>query len=91
LRIDNEQRNGVYVYPNPVSNQLRIVAENMAQGKVLQASLYDAVGKTILEVQGNLADIEAKLNNALPSLRKGLYVLQTNFDNQVWTTRLIKE
>jgi hypothetical protein len=81
----------MYIYPNPVHNQLNIIPENIPKGKILQANLYDAVGKRILGTEANLSEIENNINHLLPSLHKGLYLLQIYVDKKVLTIKFIKE
>lgn len=73
----------VNVSPNPFSNKINISSSQ----SILHFEIYDITGKKILESKS----LE-KLNNQLPSLNAGVYVLKLNFQNNTsQTVKLIKK
>ena len=69
----------IYVYPNPTANKIYIQGEN-----ILQASLFDLVGRKIMETNQDQLDL-GNLNN-------GSFILQvTTETNSTQSFKIIKQ
>lgn len=84
LRIEN----GFIIYPNPVSNFIKIEGKNIG---ICTMKLFEISGKNLLDNRGTLLQMNEVLNQYLPNLPKGMYFLQINTDQQRFVHKLIKE
>ncbi len=79
----NRSLKGVYVYPNPASDQITIETETLS---ALEYSLYDMAGKKILNgVYANSKSIDISF------LRNGVYFLRIENKNGFKVVKVIKE
>lgn len=75
-------------YPNPVQEKLQIIYGDPQQA--LRLRLVDSQGKILLDVRGNLAEIERTLNRQIPYLNSGIYIIQLNNGQKLYTKKLSK-
>ncbi|MBG6111864.1 hypothetical protein IWX84_002752, partial [Flavobacterium sp. CG_9.10] len=84
LSVANFKANSsVRMYPNPVSNVLTIEANSTIE----KVSIYSVLGQEILvkNPKSNSATIQTN------ELSKGVYIVRTNVDGKVITTKIVKE
>jgi len=76
-------RASVKMYPNPVKNSLTIDANSSIQ----KVSVYNILGQEVLSVspKSNSATLQTG------SLQKGAYMVRTEIDGNVSTSKIIKE
>ena len=72
----------IYIYPNPSKKIIKIVSDEISENSFI--SIYDINGKKIIsqKIDNNNIDIS--------SLPTGIYLLKLYNDEQILTTRLIK-
>ena len=70
------------VYPNPTSGIIAIVAQNFSNGTLL---LKDISGQIVLK-----KSIEPKMNIDISSFPAGVYLLQIQADQQLFSRRIVK-
>jgi len=66
------------LYPNPAKNEVYIKLKGENAGKTARFTLYDLIGKKLLQV----GDIPQNGHIALPALAKGLYVAEIVVEGQ---------
>jgi hypothetical protein len=80
--------NELRVYPNPASHQLTINHLQLTIGKPVTVTVYDVMGKVHLQqTQTAQGDVKVELNT-LPS---GMYLLQVQQADRLFTGRFVKE
>jgi hypothetical protein len=80
--------NELRVFPNPASHQLTINHLQLTIGKPVTVTVYDVMGKIHLQqTQTAQGDVKVELNT-LPS---GLYLLQVQQADRLFTGRFVKE
>jgi hypothetical protein len=80
--------NELRVYPNPASHQLTINHLQLTIGNPVTVTVYDVMGKVHLQqTQTAQGDVKVELNT-LPS---GMYVLQLQQADRLFTGRFVKE
>jgi hypothetical protein len=80
--------NELRVFPNPASHQLTINHLQLTIGNPVTVTVYDVMGKVHLQqTQTAQGDIKVELNT-LPS---GLYLLQVQQADRLFTGRFVKE
>ncbi|GAB1855905.1 hypothetical protein MHTCC0001_07400 [Flavobacteriaceae bacterium MHTCC 0001] len=73
------------IYPNPVQDNLTIENNNSLP---ITATIFNVLGKEILKIN-DINHSKIKIN--LSTLKAGVYLLQTTFNNTTTTKRLIKQ
>jgi hypothetical protein len=73
----------VKLYPNPVSNYLTIEANSTIE----KVSVYNLLGQEVLSRSPKSNSATLQTNN----LQKGVYIVRTDIDGKVTTTKIIKE
>ena len=73
----------VKMYPNPVSNYLTIEANSTIE----KVSVYNLLGQEVLSRSPKSNSATLQTNN----LQKGIYIVRTDIDGKVTTTKIIKE
>jgi hypothetical protein len=73
----------VKMYPNPVSNYLTIEANSTIE----KVSVYNLLGQEVLSRSPKSNSATLQTNN----LQKGVYIVRTDIDGKVTTTKIIKE
>ncbi|WP_164891097.1 phosphodiester glycosidase family protein [Botryobacter ruber] len=86
-----KENGGVFVYPNPVKNQVTLTVAEEAENQHLTLRLLDSNGNTMFTQKGSLATINEKLNKRIKSLKAGIYVVKVTGEKQTYTSRFIKE
>jgi hypothetical protein len=71
------------MYPNPVSNDLTIEANSTIE----KVSVYNLLGQEVLSTSPKSNATTLQTNN----LQKGVYIVRTDIDGKVTTTKIIKE
>ena len=77
------------IVPNPVDNQVRL--ELATNSKSLRLKLTSINGATMLTAQGSVAEINAKVNELLPSLASGIYIITIIENDQTHVQKLLKK
>lgn len=79
----------INVYPNPFVDHLSIDVRGV-DTQDLAISLLNYQGKVIFSYEGNLVDINRRINARLTDLKKGFYILRIQNEDNTWIERLIK-
>ena len=78
---DLETVNGIVVYPNPCTDQVRIDSQDI---KNLEICISNLVGKELLNKKGlNSCDVS--------NLKKGIYIINVKSGNEIYSQKLIKQ
>lgn len=86
-----KQTGELMVYPNPVHNKVTLTIDVDPGNQILNFSLVDASGNTLMNYKGNLAAINELLNKNMNSLKAGVYLLRIAGEKNAYTSRFIKE
>lgn len=78
--------NKLIVYPNPANDQLNFDLSNLKSNSTL--SIYNLKGQLVQQVQGQSP---AKVNLDISKLNEGMYLIQVQSENEVISTRFIKQ
>ncbi|MDB5190725.1 MAG: C-terminal target protein, partial [Segetibacter sp.] len=62
------------VYPNPVANTVRLSLKSNATDLV--ANIITAEGLFVLSARGDINHINRQINDRIPTLSKGVYILK---------------
>ena len=76
--LEKETVASMYVYPNPVSNQLTIDLVSEYDLKNINVNIYDLTGKILIQVQVDLAIGSNQIPMDVSSLPKGTYLVHIN-------------
>lgn len=82
LSTDTQNLTDFSVYPNPVENHLQI------NTPVTQLSIYNLLGKKILEYKGNFGSGHLFSTH---QLTKGIYILKIQHEKSISTKKIIKQ
>jgi bacillopeptidase F len=82
---EEERETGLYLYPNPAQNQVKIEAVGLGEG-TFEVQFIDAVGRVVKSSDWNKADAGIDIRD----LKKGIYIVQLNSPNKTYTSRLVK-
>ena len=74
----------VKILPNPISDKINITSDF----KIKPLVIYDLLGKIILETKVNSKEI---LAISLANVSKGMYIVKTETEKSIYTTKIIKE
>ena len=77
------------IYPNPVDKFITLTVTDREQ--VYSGKLINAEGRTLLNVNGNVNQINQRLNDHLYKLRPGLYVLKLINGKEQFSQRFLKK
>jgi len=90
IRTDKEFEKGttVVIYPNPVSNELRVTIPAIWQNKKVIYEIVDINGITAKRVQSNSSSQTENIN--VTNLASGVYILRTSTMGLVEQQRIIK-
>ena len=81
---ENSIDKGIYVYPNPATDQITIQSKDC---NLEEIKIYDVVGKEVKAQTAN--SIESILN--LGDLRNGLYIICVKTEKGIFTTKILKK
>ena len=82
--IETLQQNGISIYPNPTNG---IVNFEFANDNIQQIKISDLTGKTIIEK----VNIQQNETIDLSSFESGIYIIKIQTDNEIFTTKIVKE
>lgn len=77
------ETSGVKMYPNPVKNTLTIDANSAIQ----RVSVYNILGQEVLKASPKANSVTLQTNE----LQKGVYMVTTEIDGKVSTSKVVKE
>ncbi len=80
--------NRLFIYPNPVTDQLNIIIPQSAKGEMLEVRIVDMTGRILLRSNKKSNKSPLKLNTS--SLSVGNYVVEVMSDKTVLRKKLIK-
>jgi bilirubin oxidase len=80
---DIDFENNFSIYPNPTTDFLNIVSPD---NKIFSANLFNTLGEKVYS-SNNIQRLQFNIHN-YPS---GLYFVQINFNNQTFTTKILKQ
>ncbi len=79
------------VYPNPATNEIHFKTTGINNAENLKIVIFNTMGVKMLEINGNLAEIEQTLNQNLAKMPFGLYMIQIQIENKTMKTKFIKK
>jgi len=82
--ITSYKQNNCKIYPNPTSG---IINLEFANNNIKQISISDLTGKTIIEK----VKIQQNEMIDLSNFESGIYIIKIQTDNEIFTTKIIKE
>jgi Secretion system C-terminal sorting domain len=80
---------GVIVYPNPVSNELRITIPNSWQGKKISYQVVGVNGQAPINSEAAKSSQTETIN--VSKLPPGFYIVKVTCDNQIAQQKIIKQ
>ncbi len=83
LGVNDNMKNAVKIYPNPVVEMLNIESPN----KVKSVSVFDATGKVVSTYSLNASKSQINLSQLAP----GVYVVNIEMDNETKSIKVIKK
>lgn len=89
VAIGGDTKNALAIYPNPVSNHLRLNLNSNA--KNYSAKIAASDGRVILTTQGDINDINQQINRNLFRIKQGVYILTINNTTDVYSIKFIKQ
>jgi uncharacterized delta-60 repeat protein len=91
LRIVEKKLTHLSVFPNPVSGNVFINADNLDSASKVTLKMTGLDGRTVLSSSGNLEAATDHLNSYLATAASGIYILQMVAGGRVLTTKLVKQ
>ena len=83
LGVSSFEKSNVKMYPNPVKNSLTIDA-NSAINRV---SVYNVLGQEVMKASPKSNSVTLQTNE----LQKGVYMITTEIDGKISTSKVVKE
>ncbi len=84
VNIETLQQNGISIYPNPTNGILNF---EFANNNIQKLSISDITGKTIIE----RTEIQQNEMIDLSNFENGIYIIKIQTDNEIFTTKIVKE
>ena len=84
LGIETLQQNGISIYPNPTNG---IVNFDFANNNIQNIIISDITGKQIIEK----TNIQQNEMINLSNFENGIYIIKIQTDNELFTTKIVKE
>ncbi|MEO8794306.1 MAG: lamin tail domain-containing protein [Daejeonella sp.] len=93
VKLTGPKNHQLVVYPNPVQGaiQLTFVGEAPNATTVLDFSVMNVDGRSVLSGKGNLNSLNESLQSRLKELTPGVYVVQISTTSSVSTAKFIKQ
>ncbi len=82
--INNLTNNGISIYPNPTKG---IINFEFADNNIQQITISDITGKIIIEK----SNIQRNKTIDLSNFANGIYIISIQTDNEIFTTKIVKE
>lgn len=82
--IDKLYENNISIYPNPTSGLAKLEGASL---DILQLTVYDNTGKTIIQK----LEIQANEQIDLSAFESGIYVIRIQTVNEVFTSKIVKK
>jgi len=82
--IETLQQSGILIYPNPTNG---IINFDFAKNNIQKLTISDMTGKEIIKK----TKIQQNEQIDLLSLESGIYIISIQTDNEIFTTKIIKE
>ncbi len=82
--INDLTNNGISIYPNPTNG---IVNFDFTNNNIQQIKISDLTGKTIIEK----VNIQQNEMIDLSNFESGIYIIKIQTDNEIFTTKIVKE
>ena len=79
----------IIIYPNPVSNEVRITIPANWQNKKVVYEIYNAAGKMAKRMETARSNQTEIVN--VSSLSSGFYIVRVNFEGQTAQQKIIKQ
>ncbi|MEO5999354.1 MAG: endonuclease/exonuclease/phosphatase family protein, partial [Chitinophagaceae bacterium] len=90
VNMSEPANNSLRIYPNPVGNKINFLNIKSASTKFVgQVMMSD--GKVLLQVNGNIGEINQEMNRILNKLKPGLYVFKISNVSEHQTVRFMKK
>lgn len=82
--LDKETKKEINIYPNPING---IINFEFAHNNIQKITIYDITGRPIIEK----TQIRQKERIDLSTYKDGIYIISIQKDNEIFTTKIIKE
>ena len=82
--IETLQQKGISIYPNPTNGNVNF---EFANNNIQKITISDMTGKTIVEKD----NIQQNEMIDLSSFENGIYIIKIQTDNEIFTTKIVKE
>jgi hypothetical protein len=82
--IEDMSSNGISIYPNPMKDKLNFEFEH---NNIQKIEIFNITGKTLFEK----TKIKQKETIDLSKFNDGVYIINIQTDNELVTTKIIKE
>lgn len=80
------------VYPNPVINQIDLKLNGKATtSSSFKYKLLNADGRSLVEGEGSVQDINKQINAKLPALKSGMYIIKMNGGKDQYAFKFLKQ
>jgi hypothetical protein len=89
--IENVRKQQVFmVYPNPTSDLIQLVAENVDEEQVLSVEISEPNGEIVASATARLNELNEHIRQCLVNRRKGVYTLKIVSDDETMVLRIVK-
>ncbi|MCS6795623.1 MAG: T9SS type A sorting domain-containing protein, partial [Raineya sp.] len=78
------------IHPNPVSDRIQLRLPSL-ESIEWNLKLYDLQGNLLVAILGDQEKLEQKLNEKLPDLSKGVYIVNLSNGEVLWNSKLVKQ
>jgi hypothetical protein len=87
---ENNSANGISVFPNPAVNDFSIKV-NSASSQKAEISIYDLVGKRVVQQYNSLNSGENKIPINCSTFENGIYLVEVMIGNKNYTEKVVVE
>ncbi|MDW8295308.1 MAG: FG-GAP-like repeat-containing protein [Raineya sp.] len=78
------------IHPNPASDRIQLRLPSL-ESIEWNLKLYDLQGNLLVAILGDQEKLEQKLNEKLPDLSKGVYIVNLSNGEVLWNSKLVKQ
>ena len=79
------------LYPNPSKGRVGLLADGLAPGSMLSATVTTLDGRQLLKTTATLEKLQVQLNALMEVTQPGIYILSVSWDNEHQQLKLIKQ
>jgi PKD repeat protein len=85
--VETPENSSMLIYPNPASNNI-IVEFDQSRNKVLEISISNLVGQSILKEQVNTVNDKFQQNIDVTNYSRGVYLVTVRTENGLYTSKI---